>query len=345
MLRELIRRTPRAIAACICLSFSVPLCSSGGVAPPLPHPFNPNVLASKSYSEIYTLSALCDDQTFIQTQLIVTNIGLGDSNAGSELLVLRSGEKPCKMGRRFKKTFWKYSQAPNPSLSIGSSCMAQVRDSTLCVLALDGSLVAISFGRPPIAAKSPDTILPCDASKKFYTSEVLIPWTRLHATLRLAGTREKQMTGFGTMEHSRSVGYPRDFSRGWISFYGCRAGTRFLADFHFPSCAASGAVGWTLNGRDGTPQSMAGLQVAMRATRIGKRNCVMPWVSDPHGSFVIVGRQSLFRLSLSDDLGPFLGYVVGLVAGNPVTRFYSAQALVASGGPPIEGILEITDFE
>jgi hypothetical protein len=332
---------PLIDVVCICLVCCVPVFSSE----PSPRPFDPKILSSKTYSEVYKLSALYDDQTFIQTQMIVTNIGLGDSNAACEILVLHAGERPNKICRRFKKNCWKYSDSPCPTLSIGSCSLSHDGKSTTCVMALDGTIATISLDLPSTPAAFPDTIVVGAASKKFYTNEVIIPWTRLTTTLRLPGLPEKQLQGSGMLEHCRSAGYPKDFSRGWISFYGRKPGGQFLADFHFPAGKTSGAVGWTWMNQDKMPKPLAGLQMAMKLCENGTHANAIPFVTAPNALFVISGQQSLFRFSLIDDLGPILGNIVKLIVGNPVTRFYWAQARTAPGQPPIEGILEIMNFE
>jgi hypothetical protein len=330
-------------AVCICLLLFLHVCASDNHAASSLPPFDPNVLSSKWYSEVYTLTGLLDDQTFVQTQMMVTNIGLGDSNAACEMLVLHFGEKPVKTSRRFKKTFWRYADEPNPTLSIGSCCLTQVGETTRCVISLDGISAAISLGRPAGLPKSPDTILTRDASKKFLTYEVLIPWARLRTTLRLPGRPEKELQGFGLVEHTRSVGFPKDFSRGWISFYGGREGGQFLAIFHFPACKSSGAVGWSWDSREGSPKAMVGLQTVMKTTGTFS---ILPTVTALHDpSFIIEGQQSLCRFSLIDEIGPLLGNIVRLIVGNPVTRFYLAQARVSAEQSPIEGVLEIMNLE
>ncbi len=332
-----------AYAVCICVLPCVPVCASSNRAASPLHPFRPNVLSSKWYSEVYTVTGLYDDRTFIQTQMMVTNIGLGDSNAACEMLVLHCGEKPDKTSRRFNKTSWKYSDKPNPTLSIGSCRLMQDGESTTCVLSLDSTVASISLDRPPGSLQSPDTILTGGAPMKFYTYEVLVPWTRTLTTLRLPGHPEKQLQGFAMMEHSRSVGFPKDFSRGWISFYGSGAGSQFLAIFHFPAFKASGAVGWTWDSREEAPKPMTGLRTVMKTT--GTCGILPSVASLQEPSFIIDGQQSLYRFSLIDELGPILGNIVRLIVGNPVTRFYRAQARVAPDQPVIMGVLEIMNLE
>lgn len=279
--------------ASMCLFLFSPIFSSNKLNPSVGRPFEPNILSCKSYSEIFTLTALFDDQTFIQTQMVITNIGLGNNNAACEILVLRAQAASYRTSKRFAKPCWKYSDVPCPTLAIGSCLLAQDGESTKCVVAIDSSIADISLNRPPKATKLLDTIIVGSASKKFYTNEVLIPWTRLRTTLKIAGSSAKQLMGYGMLEHSRSTGYPKDFSQGYISFYGCQGGTQLVANLHFPKNSESGAI----------------------------------------------------RLSLPDELGPVLGNIVRVFAGNQVTCFFTASARIVTGQPPIKGILEITDFK
>jgi len=319
----------------LCCAFC---CSTNAGVGSSPSSFNPAVLPSKSYSEVYKLSALYDDQTFVQVQMMITNVGLGDSNAACELLVLRPEDKPSKTCRRFKKTSWSFLTAPNPTLSIGPCRLSQEGASSKCLIAFDSIVAAISIDKPTGLMQPPDTIVADKASKKFYINEVLVPWTRLTTVLRMPGLPQKQLKGSGMLEHSRSVGYPKDFSNGWISFYGSgAAGSQFLAEFHFPADKASPAAGWTWSNLDQMPKPLLGLQMV--------RKMNLPVVTAPRALFVISGEQSLFRYSIVDELGPLLGNVVRLIIGNPVTRYYRAQARANPGQQPIEGVLEIMDFE
>jgi hypothetical protein len=338
-------RSSFIIATRFCLFFFVIAGFSSEVLPSSPHPLSPTVLPSKSYSETYKLSALYNDQTFVQVQMMITNVGLGDSNAACELLVLRPGEKPSKTCRRFKKTSWNFSTVLCPTLSIGPCRLWQEGESTRCLIAFDSIVATISFENPSGPDQAPDTIVADKAMRKFYVNEVVVPWTGLSTALRMPGFVEKQLKGFGMLEHSRSVGYPKDFSSGWISFYGNRPGGQFLAEAHFPANKASGATGWTWNGWGQTSKPLSGLQMVMKASNDGSRTTVLPSVTALHSSLVISGEQSLFRYSIVDELGPLLGNVVRLIIGNPVTRYYRAQAQVSQDQEAIGGVLEIMNFE
>jgi len=168
---------------------------------------------------------------------------------------------------------------------------------------------------------------------------------RLRATLRLPGFPEKQLQGFGMLECSRSAGYPKDFSSGWISFYGCRESRRFLANFHFPPRSSSGAVGWIWTNQDKAPISVAGFKTVMSRRENYSGENLLPVVSFLSSAIAIAAKEKLFQFSIVDELGPLLGNVVRLIIGNPVTRYYRAQARISPGQQQIEGILEVMNFE
>jgi hypothetical protein len=72
---------------CLC-SILLPLAFQSPRAETLSHVLQPALLDNKSYTEIYTLSALHDDQTFVQVQLTITNLGVENRNAAGKALVL-----------------------------------------------------------------------------------------------------------------------------------------------------------------------------------------------------------------------------------------------------------------
>jgi hypothetical protein len=317
------------------------------------HPLKPTVLSNGSYCEAYKLSALLDDETFIETELMVTNIGLRDSNAACQILVLHPGEDRWKASKRFNKTEWNYSDTPNPVLSIGHCRLAQEKDSTICTMIFGSATVTISFNVVPNPVNTPATInagsekplLSGKSSTTFYTYEMLIPWSRLQATICLPGRPKKLVSGSGILVNSRSVGYPKDFSRGWVHYYGCLSGRRFLADFRFPLHDTCGVVGWIWKDNEQTPQPVTSLQVTPESHLVDGKNRTSVVISAPDSSFTITSQFELDRFSIIDDLGPILGTIIKLVVGNPVTRFYKAQITLSPGQPPAQGVLQIMKFE
>lgn len=343
-------RVPEILVFGFFLFFRGVLCSS---AENFHHPLKPTFLTNGSYCEAYKLSALLDDETFIETELMVTNIGFRDSNAACQILVLHPGEERWKASKRFGKADWNYSDTPNPALSIGHCRLTQENDSTICTMAFGKATVTISFNVAPNPVETPATInagsektLPTGkSSTTFYTYELLIPWSRLNATINLPGRPKKVVSGAGVLVDSRSVGYPKDFSRGWVYYYGCLSGCRFLADFRFPLHDTSGVVGWIWKDNEQTAQPVTSMQVSSGSHMVDGKKGRFVVISAPDSSFRITSQLELDRYSIIDDLGPVLGTIIKLVVGNPVTRFYKAQVTPAPGQPPAQGVLEMMKFE
>ena len=316
------------------------------------HPLKPTFLSNGTYSEAYELSAVFEDETFIQTQMMVTNIGFRDSSAVCQILVLHPEKAPLKAEKRLSRSDWNYSDTPNPALSIGRCRIAQVKESTICVMAFESTEVSLSFGEASRPVSTPATLNVGDgipprqgkSPSNFYTYELLIPWSGIQGTISLRGGPKKAVSGFGILVHSRSVGYPKNFSRGWVYYYGCRSGCRFLANFRFPP-RDTGVVGWIWPGDARTPQPVTSMRVTTESPVIDGTKRTTVTVSAPDQSFTITSQLELYRFSIIDDLGPVLGTIVKIGMGKPVTRFYKAQVTLSSGQPPELGVLEVMRFE
>ena len=325
----------------------------GASADNIHHHLNPMFLSNRSYSEAFEISAVLDDGTFVQTQMMVTNIGFRDSSAVCQILVLHPEEDPWKASKRFSKAEWNYSDTPDHALSIGHCRIAQVHDSTICTMEFDNATVSLSFDEPPNPVKIPVTLdvgdekppLQGKSSSKFYTYEMLIPWSRLQATMSLPSGPEKVVSGSGILVHSRSVGYPKNFSHGWVYYYGCPSGCRFLANFRYPPHNARGVAGWIWKDNAPTPQPVADMQVTYGSAMVDGKSMTTVAVSALDGSFTITSQRELYRFSIIDDIGPILGSIIKMAVGNPVTRFYKAQVTLLPRQVPMQGVLEVMRFE
>ena len=332
--------------------FCLLLCSISGAWAESAHPLKPVFLLNRSFSEEFELNAVFGDGTFIQTQMLVTNAGVSDSNAACQIIMLHPGDKPLKEAKRFGRAGWNYADTPQEALSIGKCRLSSVNASTVCTMALDKSTVTLSFNEAPGPVKLPPTLNVGEEktlkgkAAVFYGHELLIPWSRLQATIRLPGYPEKTLSGFGTLVHTRSVGYPKNFSRGWVYFYGCRSGSRFLMSFRLPPHDTGDAVaGWVWKDGLPEPQPLIRMHVLYGSSKAGGKKETSVAMLAPDSSFSIASVHELCRFSIIDDLGPFVGPIIRLVLGNPVTRFYKAEVTLSPLRPPEEGFLEVMRFE
>jgi hypothetical protein len=305
----------------------------------------PEFLTEKSFAEIYTLTAELDDQTFMKLQMLVTNIGIGNRSAGCQVLVLQSGEKPFKKNRRFSSQNWGYKALPSPTLSIGPNRLGIGGNSTFYLTKIDQSTISIILDSAPVRHAMPDSAACKLAGGKFYDNEVLIYWTRLKATITMPGRPVQTLDGYGMLEHSRSVGYPRDFSRGWLAFHGIQANSHFVANLRLPPAAGAPAIGWTWQDGESAPNPMVNTQVKKNriAAEGGTRDVEV--ASSPEKTISFVKKEELCRVSIIDELGPVLGGIVKLCMGDPVTSYYLAQVKVRPERPPVQGVLELMSFE
>jgi hypothetical protein len=242
---------------------------------------------------------------------------------------------------------------PVSTLTIGSCKIRQKSDKIEFEGKLEGASVGINLAGTASRINAPNTDFNCKPGQKFktetgkifYEYEILIPWSKVQTTLALPGKSPVKLQGYGMLDHYRSVGNPRDLSRGWMTFRGCREGNRFLANFRIPPVKNAPAVGWIWNEGSLAPIGMKGLRIATQMHKAGGKEVKVPFISAPDSSFCINAGEQLYRYSFIDELGPFLGYVVKLIVGNPVTRYYDAQAQLGPDKKSFQGVLEILAIE
>jgi hypothetical protein len=309
----------------------------------------PTILSNGSYTEIYTLTAQHEDQSLVQVRLMVTNIGPGDKNAGCQILSLQPAAKSWQASKRFDNKEWTYADAPNPRLSVGPSRLEILPGMTRVDANLQGGQVKITLtGQPaPIKPRYTDVTAGRKGSKsKFLESEMLIPWSKLETTLNIPGVGIKHLRGYGMLEHSRSVGYPMDFSRGWVVFRGNQSEEgRFMASFRLPPQENAPAVGWIWQASEKRPVPLNGLRIGTESAVIDGKKQDVQVISAMDNSFRITGTQKLLSYSVMDDVHPFIRRIVQALVGNPVTSYYVAKAQLSSGQNPEPGVLELTQVQ
>lgn len=340
-------RLPQPIVhpSILLLSLSLILNVAPATAQKAERALEPNILESKSYVEIFTLTAMHDDHTFVQVQMTFTNLGVKNRNAACKALVLNPAKKPWKVNEQFNEKHWKYSEKPGPALSIGANTLKKLQDRIEFSAILGKGTIAISLFESPAPTKPPNTDFPKNTSGKFYDFEIIVPWSRVTTTLSLPGLPQKTLQGFGILERSRSVGTSRNFSRGWVTFRGFEGDSFFLANFRLPPQENSPAAGWIWKNGEQKPLAMTGLQIRSEFSLIDGKKKEDHIISALDNSFRISGRDLLYRYSFVDELGAFTGYLVKVVIGKPVTRYYEAEVRLLGGKQALHGVLELMNIE
>lgn len=309
------------------------------------HALEPVILDNKSYTEIFTLTAMHDDHTFVQVQLTFTNLGVENRNAACKALVLNPSRKPWKFNERFNEKHWGYSETKGPALFAGASTLRVLSDKTCLFASLGKGTVKISLYGLPAPIKTPNIDLPKSNSGKFYQYKILVPWTRLETSLDVPGFPRQNLQGFGMLELAKSVGTSRDLCRGWVTFRGFEGDSFFLANFRLPSQENSPAAGWIWKNGEQNPVAFTGLQIRREFSMVDGNKKEYQIISALDNSFRISGHDLLYQYSFVDELGAFAGYVVKMVIGKPVTRYYDAHVVLAGGKQALRGVLELMNIE
>jgi hypothetical protein len=337
----------------ITCAFLLVISNATNAAEATSHLFQPSFHPAKSCTEIFALSCLCDDEMFIQILMTVTNLGVSDRNTTSKILVFRPGQESFKANMYYESKNWSYSDSPVSTLVIGTCTIMQKSDKIEFDGKLDGASVNIILEGTASKINPPNTDFNSKPSKKFkvqpakrfYEYEILIPWSKAKVTVALPGKSPITQQGYGTLDHSRSVGTPRDISNGWVTFRGRSGDSRFFANFRFPPDKKSPPVGWIWKEGTSAPTGMKGLSMTMQPDSKNGKDVKAPLITSSDHSFSITVGERFYRYSFIHEMGPILGSVVKLVVGDPITTYYNAEAKVRATEKPFRGVLEILSIE
>ncbi|HUI92202.1 MAG TPA: hypothetical protein VLX68_08145 [Chitinivibrionales bacterium] len=309
------------------------------------HPLNPDMLGNKSFTEYYTLTAMHGDRLFVQVQLTFTNLGVENNNAACKALVLKPGATSWKVNEKFSRKEWNYSEQGASTLSVGTNTLSVCGGNTCLFAKLGKGTVKIKLHGVPAAMKTPNLDFPKNESGKFYDYEILVPWTSLETSLDVPGFPKQDLNGFGMLEVAKSVGTSRDVCRGWVTFRGFEGDSFFLADFRLPPEEKLPAAGWIWKNGQEKPLAMTGLHIRKEWLSVDGKQVEGRVISALDNSFIITGRDLLYRYSFVDELGAFTGYLVKVVIGKPITRYYDAEVRFAGEARPLHGVLELMSIE
>jgi hypothetical protein len=327
----------------VCFATVIVISSDLCAAPDSAWVLEPRFEKNKSFTQIYTITALFGDTTLIQLQFTLTNLGLTDQNAACKILIVQTTRNPLCVNRKYGRKEWHYQSDFPQTLTLGSNRIA-IHDSTTSVFANNGNVrVTVDFDCLPAVTIPPAAEVA--AHNRFYESAVLIPWGKIQASLEQPGALPKTMTGYGMLELSRSTAFPTDVCRGWITFRGYRGETHFKANIRLPPDGKTPATGWVWPGVEQTPRPISDVLFDHVASNTAWNRSAVGAITAPDSSFRITPHAMLFRYSFIDELGPVLGAIVKLVIGNPVTYYYRATAYCAGDAEPMLGILEYMRIE
>jgi len=314
--------------------------------------FEPTIVESKSYTEIFTLTAILENNSFVQIQMTITNLGRTNKNATAKMLVLNESRKPFKANMWYNNKKWCYSDKPWPCLTIGSCKIRQQNQKIEFTGLLDNATIHIIINTLPQPIRAPHSDYQKKSDKKssilFYEYKILIPWSQLNAYVIIPGMQSGKFNGYGMVEQARSVGHPKDISQGWVTFRGNSGNDYFLANFRIPPEKNIPIAGWIWKNNDNSPEPIKNLQIQKNINIVNKNKIEIYTITAPDSLFCIISSKCLYRYSFIDELGPFLGYIVKVIVGDPVTCYYNAQVEIPGykyQKLSIPGVLELMNIK
>lgn len=303
----------------------------------------PQLDEDDNYSETLTAIADLEDGTYVQLQLNVSNLGVGDANGGCRMLVVEPAQKAWTATERVGRDAWKASAG---ELAI-TTCKAETGNGATTMQGqLDKGAVKLAFAAGIQPRSPPDSKITVEG--KSFAYAIAIPWAKVEATLALPGRAERKVAGFGYMDHSRSTTLPAQLATRWVRFRALGAGdSMLLLARNLPDGSLRG---WLWREKEPFARPLANLKL----TRVDAKDQAKGYsIEGAAGdlTFSIAVESQLYRYAPVEEYG-VLGVMARAVVGNPVTRTYRATVdtqaaalgtTLAPAAPPKpkRGILEV----
>jgi hypothetical protein len=298
----------------------------------------PQLDSDDNYSETFTAIADLDGGTYIQIQLNVSNLGVGDANGACRILIVEPGQKAWTASDRIDHDDWK---STGDSLHI-SGCTMTVSGSSITVEGkLEKSSAKLTINSGIVGKEPPDSKIAADGGKAF-ALKLLVPWAKAEATFAVAGRAAKTLSGYAYVDHSRGNTLPSQLATRWTRFRALSGDSTLLLARNLPD---GGLRGWMWRQKEPFPRPLAKLKL----TRVDEKDQAKGYVitgAAGNLDFEINVESQLYRYAPVEEFG-VLGVVARSIVGNPVTRTYRAKIAMKDtsnkDAAPLEqsGILEV----
>ncbi len=313
--------------AVVCL-LTIP--SSGAAASLL----EPQLDDDDNYSETLTAIADLDDGTYVQLQLNVSNLGVGDANGACRILVVEPNQKPWTASDRVGRDDWKASAG---QLAITTCSATTAEGATTMQAKLERGAVKIAFAAGIQARSPPDSKVAVEG--KTFAYAIAIPWAKVDATFTVPGRGERKLAGFGYMDHSRSTTLPAQLATRWVRYRGLGAGDSVLL---LARNLPDGTLrGWLWREKEPFARPLAKLKLSRVDAKDQAKGYTIEGAAGDL-TFTINSESQLYRYAPVEEYG-VLGVLARSVVGNPVTRTYRAKLDAQPTTTPNaqRGILEV----
>lgn len=301
-------------------------------------PFRPQMEGAEAFVEQFTAMASLDDGTFIQLQLGVSNIGMGDGKGGCRILVFPASGKPWLEDEQYGEDRWQYTAEPLPMFSV-PRCYARGGAAVEYYAAIGDGLVRITLAASHRSVRPPGGRL--TKEERFYEKEIIVPWAHARVELQMPGGQKRVHHGWGYADHSRSTTMPSDIARQWVRFRSFNDGNTILLVARFPPDEGA-VVGWVWRQPQEAPTAI--LSLALTPLRGTKAPSWQIDVRTEKRVLLVRSGRLLYRHAPVEEMG-LIGHLVRAIAGNPVTYTLRASLTEAGVAAPFEGILEVSNVD
>ncbi len=295
----------------------------------------PQLAEDDNYSETLTTIADLEDGTYVQVQLNISNLGMGDANGGCRILVVEPNQKTWTASDRVSRDKW---SATSTALTITTCSVTSAGGGTTAVSAtLDGGSVKLTIAADMKARTPPDANLKIE--DKTYANVIAVAWAKVEASLSVPGRAARKLGGFAYMDHSRSTTLPAQLATRWVRFRALGPGDSLLV---LARNLPDGTLrGWAWREKEPFARPLTKLKL----TRVDAKDQAKGYTIEGAAgdmTFTIAVESQLYRYAPVEEFG-VLGMLARSVVGNPVTRTYRAtlDAQPATLQNAKRGILEV----
>ena len=291
-----------------------------GMATPI---LKPQLTGEEQYSESYTLSADLSDGSFLLFQILFSNFGFGDGNAGCRILYVPKEGNGINRKEKYSNTQWTYNQGAD-RLEVGTCVIEQ--GSTVSIT---GNVEDVSFDlkvdTPLKRVRFPGER---DVSGRIFQSAVLLNSANLSGVVN-----GRSISGKAYMDHNRSNVIIKDVGSLWVRYRGMYGNEPMLFQVYTDAAGVSHAWQWM-----STQEGPSLLKTTVDMKRISSE-----FIHVHFQGIDIRSDRSVFVYKPIEEIGMF-GKIAENLVGNPSTVTYDATA-TKQDQVISEGVLEVTFFE
>ena len=294
----------------------------------------PQPLPDEAYGEAYTAVASMADGSFVLTQMMFSNAGMGSRKAACRALWVPPGKAGINASARFTQDQWAYD-ADTDTLTAGTCSLAAQAEGLRFIASVPELTIDLTIQAGARSVTPPGHRI--DFKQSFYAAKLLVPYAKTQAIIK-AGENTLETNGVVHIDHSRSNVLMPNAAACWLRFRGFYGSSPTLLQVRVPpKGGAPDSWVWPLN--EAVPKAIPSDDV-----RLGTNENGYPTISIAGTvGLEITPAKQLYRYRPAESYGA-IGKLASPWIGDPTTTTYRAKAKTASGGS-ISGILEVLEVD